>query len=144
LFQWNFEPGGTLASLPVLTNTVLSSALAADAEPAHLRLAVRLPLSSGARDARWLLAESSWADLFTPPRFLGVAQWIWKVSACLLVLQFVIPIRRHWHRARRGDDLESRPDELIERETEYMRLRLDQMRGFGDVRPNPSTRKRLT
>jgi hypothetical protein len=36
-----------------------------------------------------------------PPRFLGLARWIWKVSTCLLVLQFVIPMRRHWQRARR-------------------------------------------
>jgi hypothetical protein len=46
-------------------------------------------LSTGEHEARWLLAESSWADLFTPPRFLGVARWIWKVSTCLLVLQFL-------------------------------------------------------
>jgi hypothetical protein len=58
-------------------------------------------LSTGEHEARWLLAESSWADLFTPPRFLGVARWIWKVSTCLLVLQFIIPMHRHWNRAKR-------------------------------------------
>jgi hypothetical protein len=61
-----------------------------------------LRLSTGERGARWLLAESSWAGLFDPPRFLGVARWIWKVSTCLLVLQFVIPMRRHWDRAKRS------------------------------------------
>lgn len=38
-----------------------------------------------------------------PPRFLGVARWIWKVSTCRLVLLFVISMRRHWHRAQRAD-----------------------------------------
>ena len=66
-----------------------------------MTLDVPLCPSSGEGQARWLLAESSWANLFTPPRFLGVARWIWKVSTCLLVLQFLIPMRRHWHRARR-------------------------------------------
>ena len=83
--------------------TTLSGAVSADDGPAHATLTVPLGLSTGEREARWLLAESSWADLFTPPQFLGVARWIWKVSTCLLVLQFVIPMRRHWHRAQRPD-----------------------------------------
>lgn len=81
---------------------MLPGATGADDGPAHVRLAVPVHLSTGEeRNARWLLAESSWANLFTPPRFLGVARWIWKVSTCMLVLQFVIPMRRHWHRAKR-------------------------------------------
>jgi hypothetical protein len=100
LFRWNSRPHRWAGSPPVLSDAVLSSTSGTD-EPAHLTLAVPLQLSTGERDARWLLAESSWADLFTPPRFLGVARWIWKVSTCLLVLQFVIPMHRHWRRAMR-------------------------------------------
>jgi hypothetical protein len=103
LFSWNATPRTSLASPPALSQTALSGALSANDDPAHAILTVPLGLSTGKREARWLLAESSWADLFTPPRFLGVAHWIWKVSTCLLVLQFVIPARRHWHRARRTD-----------------------------------------
>jgi hypothetical protein len=79
---------------------VLSNSEGGDGEPAHLVLDVPLRLSTGERHARWLMAESLWADLFAPPQFLGLARWIWKVSTCLLVLQFVIPMRRHWWRAR--------------------------------------------
>jgi hypothetical protein len=104
LFRWNASPHLWPASPPVFSDTTLAGTSAADDGPAHVRLAVPLHLSTGGEhDARWLLAESSWADLFTPPRFLGVAQWIWKVSTCLLVLQFVIPMRRHWRRAKRTD-----------------------------------------
>jgi hypothetical protein len=102
LYRWNARPYLRTASPPVLSDTVLASASSVDDAPAHVRLAVPVHLSTGTHDARWLLAESSWADLFTPPRFLGVARWIWKVSTCLLVLQFVIPMHRHWNRARRS------------------------------------------
>lgn len=101
LYRWNARPPLLHASPPALSDTVLASASGADDAPAHVRLAVPVHLSTGSHNARWLLAESSWADLFTPPRFLGVARWIWKVSTCLLVLQFVIPMHRHWNRARR-------------------------------------------
>jgi hypothetical protein len=100
LFFWNARPDPQSASQPTLSDVVLSSAGGEDDQPAHLVLSVPLQLSTGDRDARWLLAESSWADLFTTPRFLGLARWIWKVSTCLLVLQFVTPMRRHWHAAR--------------------------------------------
>jgi hypothetical protein len=103
LFRWNARPQGWQGSPPALSHTTLSRVVSADYGPAHATLTVPLGLSTGEREARWLLAESSWADLFTPPQFLGVARWIWKVSTCLLVLQFVIPMRRHWHRARRPD-----------------------------------------
>jgi hypothetical protein len=103
LFRWNAAPQTWQASPPAFSQTVLSSASSADDGPAHAILTVPLGLSTGKREARWLLAESSWADLFTPPRFLGIARWIWKVSTCLLVLQFVIPMRRHWHRSQRAD-----------------------------------------
>jgi hypothetical protein len=103
LFRWNARPQTWTASQPALNKTVLSSASDKDDGPAHTMLAVPMHLSTGEREAGWLLAESSWADLFTPPRFLGVARWIWKVSTCLLVLQFLIPMRRHWHRAKRTD-----------------------------------------
>jgi hypothetical protein len=91
------------ASPPTLSDTVLSGDVGKADEPAHLTLSVPLHLSTGERDARWLIAESSWAGLFRPPQFLGIARWIWKVSTCLLVLQFVIPMRRHWHRSKRRD-----------------------------------------
>ncbi len=100
LFSWNCQQDLWDESSPRLGDTVLTSSGGADGEPAHLFLDVPLGLSTGEeRRARWLLAESSWADLFAPPRFLGMARWIWKVSTCLLVLQFVIPMRRHWRQA---------------------------------------------
>jgi hypothetical protein len=101
LFRWNAGPHLGPASPPALSETVLTSAPGTAGGPAHAELAARMHLSTGEHEARWLLAESSWADLFTPPRFLGVARWIWKVSTCLLVLQFIIPMHRHWNRAKR-------------------------------------------
>jgi hypothetical protein len=98
LFRWKSSPCEPQASPPVLSETVLYTA---GDEPAHLTLAADLHLSTGERRVRWLVAESSWADAFTPPGFLGAARWIWKFSTCLLVLQFVIPMHRHWRRARR-------------------------------------------
>ena len=65
-----------------------------------MTLAVPLRLESGTRQARWLLAESSWAEVSAPPRFVDLAHWIWKVSTCLLVLQFVIPMHRHWRQPK--------------------------------------------
>lgn len=86
---------------PGLRNAALSGVEGVD-QPAHLTLS--FPLRPGTCDrAYWLLAESSWADLFTEPQFLGLARWIWKVSTCLLVLQFVTPMRRHWNAASLKD-----------------------------------------
>ena len=99
MFRWNARPHPWSASPPTFSEAALATT---DDGPAHATLAVPVRLSTGEHDARWLLAESSWADLFTPPRFLGVARWIWKISTCLLVLQFVIPMRRHWQRAKRA------------------------------------------
>jgi hypothetical protein len=103
LFRWNATSHVAPASLPTLSDTVLASAAGAGDGPAHVTLAVPGYLGTRKPQARWLLAESSWADLFTPPTFLGVARWIWKVSTCLLVLQFVIPMHRHWNRAKRAE-----------------------------------------
>jgi hypothetical protein len=102
LFYWNARPDADPACLPSLSDVALSGAGggAEDSQPAHLTLSVPLHLSTRDRKARWLLAESSWADLFTAPRFLGLARWIWKVSTCLLVLQFVTPMRRHLRAAK--------------------------------------------
>jgi hypothetical protein len=100
LFRWNCEQGLWDESAPKLKDAVLSSSEGGVGEPAHLVLDVPLRLSTGEHRGRWLIAESSWADLFAPPQFLGLARWIWKVSTCLLVLQFVIPMRRHWWHAR--------------------------------------------
>ena len=99
LFRWNCRTRLCPGSSPTFSQAVLSPLAGADGEPAHLSLAVPLPLSSGRREARWLLAESSWPGLFDAPRFLDLTRWIWKVSTCLLVMQFVIPMRRHWHQA---------------------------------------------
>jgi hypothetical protein len=95
LFSWNQRPDRP----PALHEVALARAGHGDDQPAHLTLSVPLHLNTGDRDARWLLAESSWADLFTVPGFLGLACWIRKVSTCLLVLQFFIPMRRHWRAA---------------------------------------------
>jgi hypothetical protein len=103
LFRWDTRPSLDLESLPKLSDTVLAGASGTDDGPAHVKLAAPVLLGTKKPGASWLLAESSWADLFTPPHFLGVARWIWKVSTCLLVLQFVIPMHRHWNRARRTE-----------------------------------------
>jgi hypothetical protein len=112
LFNWNARehagraersvPSDQLAMCdrPVLRDVALSGAGGEDGQPAHLTLSVPLHLSTGKQDATWLLAESSWADLFVEPRFLGLARWVWKVSTCLLVLQFLNPMRRHWRPVR--------------------------------------------
>lgn len=103
LFRWNARSHVGSASPPALCDTILASTPGADDGPAHVTLAAPAYLGTENPQARWLLAESSWADLFRPPRFLGVARWIWKVSTCLLVLQFVIPMHRHWNRAKRTE-----------------------------------------
>jgi len=98
LLQWNKAESLTSPDAPVLGKTVLCAGESGSPEPAHLMLEVPLQLSGGQRSAGWLLAESSWADAHIPPRFLELGLWIWKVSTCLLVLQFVIPMRGHWRR----------------------------------------------
>jgi hypothetical protein len=116
LFRWNRSVDVSGQDAPVLTNTVLSVEAGGADEPAHLLMTATLPLSTGRRQARWLLAESSWAGAHAPPRFLDLGRWIWKVSTCLLVLQFVIPMRRHWRQYRRdaahGVSLVARLDSL--------------------------------
>jgi hypothetical protein len=102
LFRWNQAEGLWVPLAPVLRETVLPPAGGED--PAHVILEAPLLLSDGERYGRWLLAESSWADTCPPPRFLELAQWVWKVSTCLLVLQFVIPLRRHWRQYTRDRD----------------------------------------
>jgi hypothetical protein len=103
LFRWNCDKEMSPLS-PTLSETVVSPDSGVDAEPARATLSVELRLRSGPRRARWLLAESWWADVFAPPRFLDLTQWVWKVSTCLLVLQFVIPMRRHWRDVRQDSD----------------------------------------
>jgi hypothetical protein len=98
LLRWNRAECLTSQEAPVLGKTLLCAGESGSAEPAYLMLEVPLRLSGGDRSARWLLAESSWADAHAPLRFLELGLWIWKVSTCLLVLQFVIPMRRHWRR----------------------------------------------
>jgi hypothetical protein len=100
LLRWNCRTSLCPNSSPVLSQAVLSSGTGADDDPAHLTLSVPLPLSTGRQNAHWLLAESSWPGLFHAPRFLDLARWIWKVSTCLLVMQFVIPLRRNLRQAR--------------------------------------------
>jgi hypothetical protein len=112
LFKWNARGDAgrarrsassdrlAMCDRPVLRDVALSGAGGEDGQPAHLTLSVPLQLSTGKQNATWLLAESSWADLFVEPRFLGLARWVWKVSTCLLVLQFLNPMRRHRSAAR--------------------------------------------
>jgi hypothetical protein len=98
LFRWNCPEKMSSDKSPTLRHAVLPPELGED--PAHVTLAVPLDLSNGQQqDARWLLAESRWAKPFTP-RFLDLAHWTWKVSTCLLVVQFVIPMHRHWRKTR--------------------------------------------
>jgi hypothetical protein len=94
LYRWNKAEGLWVPRSPVLRETRLPGP--GDGQPAYVILEAPLFLSSGQRYGRWLLAESSWANAYATPRFLELAQWVWKVSTCLLVLQFVIPLRRHW------------------------------------------------
>jgi hypothetical protein len=96
LFRWNRGTSLSEKPSPALQDAVLSPAAGDDGGPAHVTLEVPLQLRSGTRPGRWLLAESSWADVSALPRFVDLAHWIWKVSTCLLVLQFVIPMRRNW------------------------------------------------
>jgi hypothetical protein len=112
LLRWNCRTSLCPDSSPTLSQAVLSPGASADGGPAHLSLAVSLPLSSGRQDARWLLAESSWPGLFDAPRFLDLARWIWKVSTCLLVMQFVIPLRRNLYQARSNSDDLTMPGRL--------------------------------
>ena len=96
LFRWNRGTSLSEKPSPALLDAVLSPAAGDDGGPAHVTLEVPLRLKRGTRQGHWLLAESSWADVSALPRFVDLAHWIWKVSTCLLVLQFVIPMRRHW------------------------------------------------
>ena len=114
LVDWNCNSGRPPGSWPALKDARLSSGGGEDYEPAHLTLEVPLGLSDGPAHARWLLAESWWPALFTPPRFLELARWIWKVSTCLLVMQFVIPMRRHLSQAKANKDPKNpNPDHSI-------------------------------
>jgi hypothetical protein len=104
LVDWTYGSGQPPGTPPVLKDARLSSGGGEDAEPAQLTLEVPLALSDRPVHARWLLAESWWPALFAAPRFLELARWIWKVSTCLLVMQFVIPMRRHLRQAKAKED----------------------------------------
>jgi hypothetical protein len=117
LFYWDAGPDPDAAATPALSDAALSGAGDEDGGPAHLMLSAPLRLNTGDRDAHWLLAESSWAGVFTEPQFLGLARWVWKVSTCLLVLQFVTPMRRHWQAAS-AEDAEGRKPRRRDRATD--------------------------
>jgi len=104
LVDWNYKPGQESGWQPALKDARLSSGGGEGCEPANLTLEVPLRLSDRSVHARWLLAESWWPGLFTAPRFLQLARWIWKVSTCLLVMQFVTPMRRHLRQAKARKD----------------------------------------
>jgi len=104
LVDWNYNSGRPSGSPPVLKDARLSSGGGEDHEPAQLTVEVPLGLSDRPVRARWLLAESWWPALFTAPSFLQLTRWIWKVSTCLLVMQFVIPMRRHLSQAKAKKD----------------------------------------
>ena len=107
LVDWNYNSGRSPASPPALKDARLSSGGGEDHEPAHLTLEVPLGLNDRPANARWLLAESWWPEVFTPPTLLQLARWIWRVSTCLLVMQFVIPMQRHLSQARAKEDPEN-------------------------------------
>lgn len=96
LFWWNGATSPSERPSPVLQDAVLSPALGGDEGPAHATLDVELQFNGRTQPKRWLLAESSWAEVSAVPRFVDLAHWLWKVSTCLLVLQFVMPLHRHW------------------------------------------------
>jgi hypothetical protein len=103
LYRWNGrhedDGGRPAARNPLLADAVLSAAQSdGQGGPAHLTLSAGWSWGE-AKDAKWLISESCWASIFDVPDFLGMARWIWKVSTCLLVLQFVIPMRRNWRQA---------------------------------------------
>jgi hypothetical protein len=120
LFRWDARLPKESASPPTLSDTVLSGASVAGDDPAHVTLGVPAYLGTEKPKPQWLLAESSWADLFAPARFLGVARWIWKVSTCLLVLQFVIPMHRHWNQAVHAKDMHAQ--DMLTKESWHRRL----------------------
>lgn len=113
LYKWNstVDPDPDLdtdpLSRPRLSDVVLPSGTSEDCPPAHMRLSARLHLADRDCDARWMLAESPWTDMFKTPRFLGVARWIWKVSTCLLVMEFFVPMSRHWNQAKHPQDTDN-------------------------------------
>jgi hypothetical protein len=108
LVDWNYKSGQSPWS-PALKDAQLSAGGGEDHEPAHLTLEVPLGLSDRSVDAEWLLAESWWPELFTAPSFLQLTRWIWKVSTCLLVMQFVIPMRRHLRQAIKDPEHKDQP-----------------------------------
>ncbi len=73
LFRWNCNKQLSPSS-PELSETVLAPDLSVDADPAHATLTTKLRMGNGERDVRWLLAESWWADVFAPPRFLDLTR----------------------------------------------------------------------
>lgn len=102
LFHWNARQHSQRSRLPQLRDVDLTPSSSGRFDvPAHGSVRAELPLTDGTSyDRRWLLAESWWAEVFLPPRFADLARWVWKVSTCLLVLQFVIPMHRRWRLAR--------------------------------------------
>jgi hypothetical protein len=116
LFLWNRGISLSQSPSPVLHDAVLSPAPGGDDGPAHLTLELGVQqFKSDGRRGRWLLAESSWAEVSVVPHFVNLVHWIWKVSTCLLVLQFVMPLRRHWRlagkdRLARKDTAQHRPE----------------------------------
>jgi hypothetical protein len=103
LFWWNRATNLSEPPSPVLHDAVLSPALGGDEDPAHVTLDVP-QFKTDTYQGRWLLAESSWAEESAVPRFVDLAHWFWKVSTCLLVLQFVIPIHRHWNQTKKDSE----------------------------------------
>jgi hypothetical protein len=101
LYRWNCDKE-TLERAPELSDAILCSAdCPGDVdEPAQAKLTPRLSPATASEDgepveARWLLAESWWAEAFAPPRFLDLSRWLGKVATCMLVAQFAFPMHRH-------------------------------------------------
>jgi hypothetical protein len=63
--------------------------------PAHCQFSVRLtPLEGESRHARWLVAESWWAESFVQPPFAAFAQWGLGVVPWTVANQFSTRLRR--------------------------------------------------
>ena len=111
LFWWNRGKSLSEPPSPALHGAVLSPTLSGDEGPARVTLDLDMPeFTSDGRQGRWLLAESSWAEVSVVPRFVNLVHWIWKVSTCLLVLQFVIPMQRHWRLAKMAEEGDHPPE----------------------------------
>jgi hypothetical protein len=99
LYGWLFRFSQARSPSDELAPRLSGTYLHPDRVPAHATLSIPAQRAGEWPGGKWLLAESAWASASERPQFLYMAHWIWKVSTCLLIMQFVVPLRRHWHAA---------------------------------------------